>query len=212
MVKNLPAMQETWVRKIPWRRERLPTPVFLPAEFHGQRSLVGYSPWGRKESDTTERLTLTSLVYYVDLYKVSLAYWMPSKSEAQPLPYRTHPIEKALKQTIARSIHQPRDQAAEGRRRGAGKASRRRCYQPGSEAQRGVYHMTREVTVPTRCWLASVCLLSEQVLSHTSSSEFWEAGGIGHCCPPCRMLHMSWLRARWAVRLLLEDSVFTVTL
>ena len=36
-----------------------PTPVFLPGEFHGQRRLVGYSPWGRRESDTTERLILT---------------------------------------------------------------------------------------------------------------------------------------------------------
>ena len=36
-----------------------PTPVFLPGEFHGQRRLAGYSPWGLKESDTTERLTLT---------------------------------------------------------------------------------------------------------------------------------------------------------
>ena len=42
-----------------WRRKWQPTPVFLPGEFHGQRSLVGYSPWGRKESDTTERLTRT---------------------------------------------------------------------------------------------------------------------------------------------------------
>ena len=42
-----------WVGKIPWRREWLPTPVFLPGEFHGQRSLVGYSPWGRKQ-DMTE--------------------------------------------------------------------------------------------------------------------------------------------------------------
>ena len=46
MVKNLPAIQETrfdpWVRKIPWKREWLPTPVFLPGDFHGQRSLVGY--------------------------------------------------------------------------------------------------------------------------------------------------------------------------
>ena len=40
-----------WVGKIPWRREWLPTPVFLPGEFHGQRNLVGYSPWGRKESE-----------------------------------------------------------------------------------------------------------------------------------------------------------------
>ena len=38
----------------PWRREWLPIPVFLPGEFHGQRSLAGYSPWGCKESDTTE--------------------------------------------------------------------------------------------------------------------------------------------------------------
>ena len=60
-VKNLPARQETWVepwlRKIPWRREWLPTPVFLPGEVHGQRSLAAYSPWGHKESDTTEQLT-----------------------------------------------------------------------------------------------------------------------------------------------------------
>ena len=37
-----------WVGKIPWRREQLPTPVFLLGEFHGQRSLVGYCPWGRR--------------------------------------------------------------------------------------------------------------------------------------------------------------------
>ena len=42
------------VGKIPWRREWQPTPVFLPGEFHGQRSLAGYSPRGHKESDTTE--------------------------------------------------------------------------------------------------------------------------------------------------------------
>ena len=47
-----------WVEKIPWRREWLPTPLFLPEEFHGQRSLAGYSPWGPKELDTTEQLTL----------------------------------------------------------------------------------------------------------------------------------------------------------
>ena len=37
---------DPWVRKIPWRSDWLPTPVFLPGEFHGQRSLAGYSPWG----------------------------------------------------------------------------------------------------------------------------------------------------------------------
>ena len=59
----MPPIQETqfdpWVGKIPWRREWLPMPVFLPGEFHGQRSLVGYSPWGHKESNTTERVTLS---------------------------------------------------------------------------------------------------------------------------------------------------------
>ena len=45
-----------WVRKIPWRRKWQPTPVLLPGKSQGQRSLVGYSPWGRKESDTTEWL------------------------------------------------------------------------------------------------------------------------------------------------------------
>ena len=61
MVKKLTASQGDMrcginpeVGKIPWRRERLPTPVFLPEEFHGQRSLVGYSPQGGRKSDTTE--------------------------------------------------------------------------------------------------------------------------------------------------------------
>ena len=43
-----------WIRKIPSSRKWLPAPVFLPGTSHGQRSLVGYSPWGRKESDTTD--------------------------------------------------------------------------------------------------------------------------------------------------------------
>ena len=44
---------EPWVRKIPWRRARQTTPVFLPGESYGQKSLVGYSLWGCKELDTT---------------------------------------------------------------------------------------------------------------------------------------------------------------
>ena len=47
-----------WVRKIPWRREWQPTPVFFPRKSHGQRSLAGYSPWGYKNVNTTEQLTL----------------------------------------------------------------------------------------------------------------------------------------------------------
>ena len=42
-----------------WRREWQHTPVFLPGEFYGQRSLEGYNPWGCKELDTTEQLTLS---------------------------------------------------------------------------------------------------------------------------------------------------------
>ena len=49
------------MRKIPGRRKWLPTPAFLPGEFHGQRSLVGCNPWGPKESDTTELLNTPSL-------------------------------------------------------------------------------------------------------------------------------------------------------
>ena len=66
-LKCLPAMRETWLQSLgwedPWRRKWQPTPVFLPGEPHGQRSLAGYSPRGRKESDTTEQLHFTSLLF-----------------------------------------------------------------------------------------------------------------------------------------------------
>ena len=69
----------SWVGKIPWRRERLPIPVFWPEEFHGQ-----YSPWGRKESDTTERLTLSlSLLVYsnsLDFSSVQFSHSVGSDS------------------------------------------------------------------------------------------------------------------------------------
>ena len=59
-VKRLPAMQETGVqflgREDPLEKEWQPTPVILPGKSQGQRSLADYSPWGRKELDTTERL------------------------------------------------------------------------------------------------------------------------------------------------------------
>ena len=62
MVKNLLAMQETQVQFLgwedPWIRELQPTPVFLPGESHGERSLAGYSPQSLKELDKTERLIL----------------------------------------------------------------------------------------------------------------------------------------------------------
>ena len=59
MVKNPPANRGDpssipGLGRVPWRRKWQPTPVFLPGEAHGQRSLEGYSPWGHKGSDTTE--------------------------------------------------------------------------------------------------------------------------------------------------------------
>ena len=54
----------------PWRKKWQPTPLFLLGEFHGQRSLVGYSPWGCKESDTTEQLK--KIYIYIKLLKICL--------------------------------------------------------------------------------------------------------------------------------------------
>ena len=60
MVKCLLTMWETWVQSLGWEelleKEMATTPVFLPGKSHGRRGLVGYSPWGCKESDTTEQL------------------------------------------------------------------------------------------------------------------------------------------------------------
>ena len=57
VVKNPPAKQETQVQSLsqedPWRKKWQPTPIFLPGKSHGWKSLVGYSPWGHTESDTT---------------------------------------------------------------------------------------------------------------------------------------------------------------
>ena len=51
---------DPWVRKIPWRRKWQPTPVLLPGKSHGRRSVIGYNPWGHKESDMTEWLHFLS--------------------------------------------------------------------------------------------------------------------------------------------------------
>ena len=83
---------DPWVGKISWRRTWQPTPVFMPGKSHGQRSLVGYSPWGRKESDTTERPSLRhSAAFnngsvhshcYVVLTVIHLPSFSPSQTEA----------------------------------------------------------------------------------------------------------------------------------
>ena len=62
MVKNLPAMWETLVRSLDWedalKKGMTPTLVFLPGEFHGQKSLAGYNPWAGKELEMTEQISL----------------------------------------------------------------------------------------------------------------------------------------------------------
>ena len=91
---------DPWVRKILWRRKWQPTLVLLPGKFHGWRSVVGYSPWGRKELDTTERLHFTSklgkkYVKAVYCHSIYLTYmqstsckmqdWMKHKLESRSL-------------------------------------------------------------------------------------------------------------------------------
>ena len=72
MVKNLPVVQKTWfnpwIGKIPGKRKWLLTVVLLPGEFNGQRRLVGYSPWGCKESDMTKQLSLSLFPLFMSKY------------------------------------------------------------------------------------------------------------------------------------------------
>ena len=71
LVKNLPAMWETWAGKIPWRRERLPTPVYWPGEFHGL-----YSLWCHKELDPTEWLSLTHSLHIIKHFHTGYLTYM----------------------------------------------------------------------------------------------------------------------------------------
>ena len=80
-------MLDPWIRKIPWRKAWKPPPVFLPGEFWGQRSLVGYSPWGDKESDTTEWLILSLFLssirgrtIFANIFPISNACAVAAKS------------------------------------------------------------------------------------------------------------------------------------
>ena len=103
MVKNPPSNAgntrdtfDPWVQKIPWRRKWKPIPVLLPGKFRGQRSLVGYSKWGRKESDTTEHThthTLVSRTFYFSMYSHTISghntlyanEWLPNDQTGEHL-------------------------------------------------------------------------------------------------------------------------------
>ena len=82
-VKCLSAVWETWVwslgGEIHWRRKWQSTPVLLPRKSHGQRSLVGYSPWGRKELDTNERRSCSIIC--------SDKTWSTGEGNGKPLQY-----------------------------------------------------------------------------------------------------------------------------
>ena len=86
MAKNLPAMQETWVpslgREDPLEKGMTTHSVFLPGEFHGQRSLAGYSPKGRKDLDVTEWLIFSVIFSYFQcgkkINKIYLFTWHTS--------------------------------------------------------------------------------------------------------------------------------------
>ena len=69
-----------------WRRQWHPTPVLLPGESHGQRSLVGYSPWGHKESDTTEPLHFHALGKEMATHSSVLAWRVPGTGQPGGLP------------------------------------------------------------------------------------------------------------------------------
>ena len=85
---------DPWVRKIPWRRTWQPTPVLLPGESHGRRSLVGYSPRGHKESDTTERLHFhfqCQMQHLVEYQTVTVEGFIGNMRSAYSLLYRQRP-------------------------------------------------------------------------------------------------------------------------
>ena len=88
------------VGKIPWRREWQLTPVFLPGEFHGQRSLEDQSPWGHKESDTTKQLTLSftsfPMITTIHSSEREAPSWL---SPLSPLLFTSPPLRVRLSST-----------------------------------------------------------------------------------------------------------------
>ena len=122
VVKNLPASAgdrkrselDSWAWKIPWRRKWQPTPVFLPVESHGQRSLSGDTPWGHRESDTIEvtqprilysksswnfleiilfRNSILSVIHFLLLLIIRQKLWVESQEEMGRYLYKTQEIK-----------------------------------------------------------------------------------------------------------------------
>ena len=94
---------EPSVGKIPWRRKWQSTPGLLPGKSHGQRSLVDYSPWGRKESDTTERLHYFTAVQnppanVADAGLITGSGRFPGEGNRNPLQYSClgNPMDRGI--------------------------------------------------------------------------------------------------------------------
>ena len=114
------------VGKIPWRRKWQPTPVFLPGEFYGQRSVASYSPWGHILSDMTERLTQHCKIYHCFIILNSNFSCVCLCLVTQSCPAHCDPMDWALQAPLSvgilqvsilecivrpsRSSSQPRDQ------------------------------------------------------------------------------------------------------
>ena len=111
-VKNLLAIQETqekWVwslsQRSPWRRVWQPTPVFLPGESHGQRSLAGYSPWGRQESDRTDWLTHTHTHTHTPVQFSSVAQSCPTLCDPMNCSTSGLPVRHQLLEFTQTPVH-----------------------------------------------------------------------------------------------------------
>ena len=84
---------DPWVGKIPWRWKGQPIPVLLPGKFHGQRSLAGYNPQGREESDSTQQLNNNTIAAFI------LQWWVALRSCGR------HCVLQRLKYLPSGSLH-----------------------------------------------------------------------------------------------------------
>jgi len=98
-----------WVSKIPQRKEWLPTPVFLPGKFHGQRSPAGYNPRGHTELDTTEQLTLSLFSGSHELWFSSVAQSCPTLWDPTDCSMPGLPVHHQLPELAQTHVHRVGD-------------------------------------------------------------------------------------------------------
>ena len=163
-------MFDLWVGKIPWRKKWQPTPVFLPGEPHGQRSLAGCSLWSCKESDMTEWLTLALFFFF----------------------FQTNASVQGLSQCLAsnpHSVNKPLSPANSGRfhslRMGCTKSHL--CPSPARCVERRLPPAREDCCKGypfLDCWLHSRSLHSATSLSPALGSGLFSHVGCFHLAPP----------------------------